>query len=653
MTATATALAVLFSSAALVAGTAGTAAADSARVLPVKSVVDVVVDSVHRRVFVSDPFSGKIVATDYAGKVVATVGNLPGVQGLALSGDSRQLYAAVPGDDSIVSVETRSVTQTARYPIGEGTDPQHLAVVGDKIWFGYAGDIGLLDLSGAEPVVTLGRQHADSTMDGPPLLKIAPGAPDTLVAVDTRSVSGVLETYAVAGDTLTRTALGKSGSSTDDAEITPDGGKLVTATGGNALLAWNTSDLTQSGRYTSSYGANSVAIAPGGTLAVGAFAWYDPDVFVYRPGSAASVRQYDFPNTGGHSGGDTLVPGGLAWDTSAGRLFAVSVNSGNAFSLRTMDDPVKALPRLTVDAPAKATRGKSLKVSGKLTATLAFPAGTEVSVVRTDAESPKGKSLGKKKVAGNGSYSFNDTPHSGGKVTYKVSYAGGKDHAGASASDKVDVSRSRATLSLDKNNKIYNYDNTVNFTAKLGKTYKNRTVKLYADPAGDGKGRKLVKTGKVNGSGTISVKVKLTRDTTVTAVYDGDSRTSSASAKTWVGTRAKVSTTVVGHYKTGKLGGQTYYHFKKSKEPRFDTRMNHYQGRQQRMTVEYQYRGDWYSMGDMYFALDRAGLSKVWYTVERTVGERLRMRSAYINGSSGDTVNSTAYGSWKYFTFTR
>ncbi|MGW4594745.1 hypothetical protein ACWEOA_05310 [Streptomyces sp. NPDC004457] len=34
-------------------------------------------------------------------------------------------------------------------------------------------------------------------------------------------------------------------------------------------------------------------------------------------------------------------------------------------------------------------------------------------------------------------------------------------------------------------------------------------------------------------------------------------------------------------------------------------------------------------------------------------GIRARMRSSYVNGSSGDTVNSTAHGAWKHFTFTK
>ena len=33
-------------------------------------------------------------------------------------------------------------------------------------------------------------------------------------------------------------------------------------------------------------------------------------------------------------------------------------------------------------------------------------------------------------------------------------------------------------------------------------------------------------------------------------------------------------------------------------------------------------------------------------------GYRMRVRSSYCNGTSGDNVNSTTRGDWKYFIFT-
>ncbi|MER5684545.1 hypothetical protein [Streptomyces sp. NPDC002205] len=34
-------------------------------------------------------------------------------------------------------------------------------------------------------------------------------------------------------------------------------------------------------------------------------------------------------------------------------------------------------------------------------------------------------------------------------------------------------------------------------------------------------------------------------------------------------------------------------------------------------------------------------------------GYRMCMRSSYVNNSSGDNVNSTTHGAWKYFLFTK
>src|SRR3954466_1249135 len=94
-------------------GAAAPALADSSRLLPVRSVGGIVVDGVHQRIFVSDPFQSKIVVTDYSGTVVGTKTDLPKVHGLALSADSGQLYAAVTGADAIVSIATDTVTETA------------------------------------------------------------------------------------------------------------------------------------------------------------------------------------------------------------------------------------------------------------------------------------------------------------------------------------------------------------------------------------------------------------------------------------------------------------------------------------------------------------------------------------------------------------
>ncbi len=64
------------------------------------------------------------------------------------------------------------------------------------------------------------------------------------------------------------------------------------------------------------------------------------------------------------------------------------------------------------------------------------------------------------------------------------------------------------------------------------------------------------------------------------------------------------------------------------------------------------YQGSWYDSGSEYFALGTNGKSAVRLAAAGESGARARMRSSYINGSSGDSVNSTTHGAWKYFTFT-
>ncbi|MFF5014343.1 Ig-like domain repeat protein [Streptomyces sp. NPDC001165] len=657
---TATTLAVLFSSAALAATPA---AADSTKILPVKSAGDIVVDGVHQRVFVSDPYQGKVVATDYSGSVVGSVTSLPGVTGLQLSADSGTVYAASPGADAIVAIDTTTVTESTRYATGDGTDPAHLALAGGKLWFGYGtaehGHIGSLDLSGTDPVVTL-DQDPDTDYPGAPLLAATPGAPNTLAAAAPEYYNSWLGVYDVATGTATRTARygGSTGSlgSTSDLALTPDGSRLITANPGNQHHVWKTSDLTPLSGYTTEYHPSSVAIADDGTVAAGTDAPYDPSLYMFNPGTTTPVREYTWPDTDNISGYDELGNANLAWEpgTGAGRLFALTHNYNSVYTLRVLTDSTKSKPALTVDAPATATRTKSLTVKGTLTATLPLPAGTPLQVTRTDLESPNGKSLGTKSLGTGGKFSFTDTPPAGGKVTYTVTYAGDAQHTSAKASDTVAVSRAKPTLTINNNGKVYSYGKDVKFTAHLGTTYKNRTVEIWADPFGSDKPKKLVKSGRVNSDGNLSAWLDLKRDTKVTAKFAGDSRYQPRSASSTVGARVSVSTSLSNNYKSVYTWGHTYAFFHKSKDPLTTTKMTYYPGRQQRLEFQVYYQGRWYDGDPMYFPLGSDGVSKVRMTGDHSqdVGWRFRLRSSYYNATSGDNVNSTTHGAWKYLTFT-
>ncbi|MFD4571582.1 YncE family protein [Streptomyces sp. NPDC058417] len=647
----ATSLAVLLGSAALMTGAAGSAAADSAKVLNVAGVGDLVVDGTHGRVYVSDPSGGKIVVTDYAGAVKATLTGLPGVTGLALSADAGQVYAAVKNGRRIVAVDTTTYAQKASYALGAA--PGDLEVVDGVVWFGHGGNLGSLDVSGAEPVVRLG-QRGDVEFWGAALsLAADPAVPGVLVA----GGGGELAVYDVtAQGTAALRVKGDMDTSAQQIDLTPDGGQVLTSWGapsqGYSIGAYAVNDLARQAGYPTDAYPNAVRVAPDGTVAAGSDSWYEPDVHIHRPGDPVPTREYDFPNTGDSSGADTLVPGALAWSPDGARLFAVSVNSRGTYTLRTLTDPTKELPTLTVAAPAKAERAKKLTVTGRLNSKTRPAAGTVLKVTRVDVESPSGKALPVVRTKADGTFSFADTPPAGGKVTYRVSYAGDATHAPAAGADAVEVSRKAASLSLNNNGKLYAYGKDVKFTAHLGATYKNRTVALYADPFGSDKPKKLLKSAKVNARGDLSAVVDMTRDTAVTAVFAGDARTAARTVKVTAYAQAKVSTTLTKHYKKGRIGSTTYHYFRKNTDPVITTTMNACPDRKQRFQLQVYVQGSWIETVSEYITQGSDGKLSVRLGAPGESGIRARVRSSYVNGSSGDSVNSTTHGAWKYLAFT-
>jgi hypothetical protein len=173
----ATVVAALAGSTVLAAG-ATPALADSGRTLPIKSVGDLVVDGARQRIFVSDPTGGKIVETTYDGTVVATASGLPRISGLAISADGDKLYGALESGRAIVALSAATLTEPVRYDLGASVYPLSLESAAGKLWFSYDnygkdpyigsdGNIGSLDLSGAEPAVALQQDSTGAFGSGP------------------------------------------------------------------------------------------------------------------------------------------------------------------------------------------------------------------------------------------------------------------------------------------------------------------------------------------------------------------------------------------------------------------------------------------------------------------------------------------------------
>ncbi|QMU67544.1 Ig-like domain repeat protein [Streptacidiphilus sp. P02-A3a] len=420
---------------------ATTAPATTAVALPITHYAQTVVAGGH--VFISEGAgSSSILVTDLAGNTVTTIPGQTGATGLALSADGGTLYAALTGADSISAINVGTLTQSAVYPTGTGTAPVYLAVAGGRIWFGYGpanswqGSIGSLDLSGPAPVVTLKQTAAQGLWFGPPMLAADPADPDLVIAGDTGQEPPDLNAYNVSTGTPVETAglaPGSNYGALADMAVTADGKDLVLATGApydQVLL--KTSTLAPDGDYPTAAYPDAVAVAPSGTVAAGV-SQDDPDLYVYAPGGSAPLGSYGL--------GNSVAPRGLAWSPDSGTLFAVTDTGpgSTSYTLNIQQSPALATSRLTLSAPGTAIPGRQLTVQGTLSSATPFPAGTTVTVTRTDPADPNGVALPSATVGADGTFSTTDTPTAPGSYSYTASYAGDAAHAGASAGASVQV----------------------------------------------------------------------------------------------------------------------------------------------------------------------------------------------------------------------
>ncbi|MFC3577547.1 YncE family protein [Streptomyces yaanensis] len=429
-----------------------TAAADTSSSLPISSYRDIAVDAAHQQVFLSDPFGGSVLVTDYTGQVVKRFSGEAGAWGLALSSDSRTLYVALRDAGAIAAIDTATLEETARYDTGTGAGvyagPTSLALAGGKIWFGYSTDtwhgaLGALDLSGAEPVVTRG-QGLD-TFRSSPRLAATPQHPDTLVAAESDGNAATLAVYDVStgqADTQAkRVDPGPDGcESLQDLALTPDARQVVVAcAAAHYHQVFRTADLADDGIYTTSWSPDAVAIAPDGTIAAGVYGPSRPDVQLFTQGNSTAFASWDFPSPSDYA--DTTVEtAGLAWAPDGSRVFAVTETSGSsALTLQVLNHPQVATT-VTVQAPASSPRNQDLTLTGKLEAPVGFGAGSTVDIWRLDDPlAGEGTLIGSAPVAADGTFGYTDRPRAKGDVQYTVQYYGDARHAYAYGTATVDI----------------------------------------------------------------------------------------------------------------------------------------------------------------------------------------------------------------------
>lgn len=427
---------VLLSAVALLGTGNAPAVADSSASLPISSASDIVVDSTHQHLFISDAADSSVLVTDYDGSVVTEIPSQSGAAGLALNGDF--LYVALPSANAISVINTSTLQETTRRSTGVGIEPRHLAFEAGKLWFGYdtslEGKLGSLDPAGW--YMALNQDGAHSWKSAP-LLVSSSGAPGMLAAGATGQSPTELQVYDISSGTAVSTAYaadpgGQGSGNLSDMALTLDGRDLVTA-GASPQYAqvFRTSDLSVDGSYETVGSPSAVAVSLDGRVAAGTAGGGSTGLSVFLPGNSTALQNYDLP-------GD-VVPGGLTWDPFNDRLFALTQPSGGGPVTLNVETPAKADTAMALQVPATAKRNKPLTLNGTLSSPIAIPDATDVSVTRTDSESPNGITVGSASVSSLNTFTINDIPPVAGVVTYTVTYAGDSAHNGTTATATVRV----------------------------------------------------------------------------------------------------------------------------------------------------------------------------------------------------------------------
>ena len=204
-------------------------------------------------------------------------------------------------------------------------------------------------------------------------------------------------------------------------------------------------------------------------------------------------------------------------------------------------------------------------------------------------------------------------------------------------------------LTLSTGSSKFTYEPTVHVTAHLGITDTNRTVSLYAQPFGS-KSKTLLKTGKVDASGNLTVSYKAAHSTTFSAVFSGDAQYRPTSVTRVIYVRASVSETLSGYYASRRTGGITYrlFHRRVLMHVHVTVRPDK-SGQCVKFELQEHYQGAWHGATTRCGTLDSSGkISVAVRLTQADLGYHYRIRADYIR-SSKDTTNLSNDSAWQYF----
>ena len=526
----------------VVGGGATQASADSVTDIGMAGFRDIIVDEAHDHVFVSQG-NATLIVTDLQGVPLTTIENLHGAAGMTLSPDGATLYVALSSGDAIAAVDADTLEVANTYPTGTASCPSDVAVTVGLVWFGSGCDsrdtLTALDPTDGSVTASLAASRSN------PIIRTSPELPGELFLVE-QGGSSIYAYAAQGGDSpsLTlRTSRPNTGSNARDLAITPDGSKLILASGSPYMHnAYRTSDLSGAGSYGSSNYPNAVAVRDDGMVAAGISGWYQPDVYVYRAGSTTLLRSYEFGGTE-----NELLPGGLAFGTTD--LYAVTADLYDRTNFRLRVIHPVGVPSLVLRTD------KSTYIDGDtahVTAELVTDSPNQTVSIYSEVE-------GERSLLATGSVDAGTHELAADLIVteptkFIVEYAGDEFVATATASRSVAVDGRATTLSLTTDKSTYKYGETAHLTATLASESPNQQVSIFATAAGE---KTLIGDGVADSEGSFTVDHEVTDDTTFTAEYAGDETYAAASASTAVDMQLRSATVRLATAKPSYRYGET------------------------------------------------------------------------------------------------
>jgi len=628
------------------------------------------VDAVHDHVFISEGGDGTfhnigysgandILVTDFSGNTVATITGQTGVMGIALSPDGSTLYAALSTIHEVTAISTATLQQTAVYPLDYGITPYMVAVQSGKLWVSYytgsaddAGAIGDFDLSAPTvPAPALETQAAMGGWGAAPIIAADPAdTGNVLVAIDPYTDTPEAATYDTAADPVTvraaRSALtlpdGSAGCQyAQDLVVIPGGAQFAPACDNdvNAVGRYSTANLSHQGSYASGLNSDSVAFASKTGLVAAGDKTAGNNIDLSVPGGIAKLGGRSTPGSG------YVVARGLGLTPDGSKLFAVT-NDNGVSTLYTMDEPAINPSALSLTAPASALPGQFALLSGKLgadndtavanaaiTITRTGPGGTETLTATTNAS---------------GFFGRDDVPTISGTYTYTARYAGSPSIAPAVATAHLTVKKV-PPLSISVTPKTATYPAVMHVSIHLGTTDSDRTVSVYAKPAGAAK-LTLLKTGTVNSAGNLTLSYAAAHTTTFSVRFTGDFSYAPRTVTAGASVAAAVSTKISGYYAGERIAAVTYhlYHHTAQLSAAVAVAPNKH-GECVKLEVQEFSKGQWRAshvtgcakLGTKSTAGARLALSG------DALGAHYRLRADYLHGT--DLTNLSAESAWQYF----